>query len=53
MYLCTQDIILMKTVKKVIPSHRKSLGEGQWVMSPLPNEWVQQISPFIMLDHFF
>jgi redox-sensitive bicupin YhaK (pirin superfamily) len=42
----------MKTVKKVIASHRKSLGEGQWVMSPLPNEWVQQISPFIMLDHF-
>jgi redox-sensitive bicupin YhaK (pirin superfamily) len=52
MYLCSQEIIIMKTVKKVIPSHRKSLGEGQWVMSPLPNEWVQQISPFIMLDHF-
>jgi quercetin 2,3-dioxygenase len=52
MYLCGQEITIMKTVKKVIPSHRKSLGEGQWVMSPLPNEWVQQISPFIMLDHF-
>ena len=42
----------MKTVRKIIASQRKSLGEGQFVMSPLPNQWVDQISPFIMLDHF-
>lgn len=42
----------MKTVRKIIASQRKSLGEGQSVMSPLPNQWVDQISPFIMLDHF-
>jgi len=42
----------MKTVRKIIASQRKSLGEGQSVLSPLPNQWVDQISPFIMLDHF-
>jgi len=42
----------MKTVKKIIPSEKKNLGPKQFVMSPLPNQWVEQISPFIMLDHF-
>lgn len=42
----------MKTVKKIIPSEKKNLGPKQFVMSPLPNQWVGQISPFIMLDHF-
>ncbi|MFM2157138.1 MAG: hypothetical protein RL516_1887 [Bacteroidota bacterium] len=42
----------MKTVKKIIASEKKNLGPKQFVMSPLPNQWVEQISPFIMLDHF-
>jgi hypothetical protein len=42
----------MKTVKKIIASEKKNLGPKQFVMSPLPNQWVGQISPFIMLDHF-
>ena len=42
----------MKTVKKIIATEKKNLGPKQFVMSPLPNQWVGQISPFIMLDHF-
>ena len=42
----------MKKVKKIITSEKKNLGPKQFVMSPLPNQWVAQISPFIMLDHF-
>ena len=42
----------MKKVKKIIPSEKKNLGPKQFVMSPLPNQWVAQRSPFIMLDHF-
>lgn len=42
----------MKSVKKIIAADRKNLGPTQFVMSPLPNQWTDQISPFIMLDHF-
>ena len=42
----------MKKVKKIITSEKKNLGPKQFVMSPLPNQWIAQISPFIMLDHF-
>lgn len=42
----------MKPVLHLIPAHQKSLGPGQHVYSPLPNERMEQFSPFLMLDHF-
>ncbi len=42
----------MKKVRKILAATEKHIGNGNYVKSPLPNEWVEQISPFLMLDHF-
>lgn len=42
----------MKNVKKIFAASEKHIGNGNHVWSPLPNEWLEQISPFLMLDHF-
>lgn len=42
----------MKKVKKILAATDKHIGNGNYVKSPLPSEFVDQISPFIMLDHF-
>ncbi len=42
----------MKKVQKILVSIDKHIGNGNYVKSPLPSEWVEQISPFLMLDHF-
>ncbi|MBL7923164.1 MAG: pirin family protein [Bacteroidia bacterium] len=42
----------MKKVKKILAATDKHIGNGNYVRSPLPNQWVEQISPFLMLDHF-
>ncbi|MBL0097966.1 MAG: hypothetical protein IPP46_16830 [Bacteroidetes bacterium] len=42
----------MKKVRKILVAVDKHIGNGNFVKSPLPNEWVEQISPFLMLDHF-
>lgn len=44
--------ITMKKVRKILAAVDKHIGNGNFVKSPLPNEWVEQISPFLMLDHF-
>jgi len=44
--------LMMKNVKKILASTEKHIGNGNYVRSPLPSEFVDQISPFIMLDHF-
>lgn len=56
MYLCTYNcckhIHVMKKVQKILAATEKHIGNGNYVLSPLPNEWMEQISPFLMLDHF-
>jgi quercetin 2,3-dioxygenase len=42
----------MRPVLHLIPARQKPLGPGQFVFSPLPNERMDQFSPFLMLDHF-
>lgn len=42
----------MRNIRKILSGTRQSLGQGQTVMRYLPNEWTEQISPFLMLDHF-
>lgn len=42
----------MKKVKKIFASTDKHIGNGNYVQSPLPNQWMEQLSPFLMLDHF-
>ncbi len=42
----------MKKVKKIFAATEKHIGNGNYVLSPLPNNWLEQISPFLMLDHF-
>lgn len=42
----------MKNVRKIFAASEKHIGNGNHVWSPLPNEWLEQISPFLMLDHF-
>lgn len=42
----------MKKVKKILSATDKHIGNGNYVKSPLPNQWVEHISPFLMLDHF-
>ena len=41
-----------KSIRKILAATEKHIGNGNYVYSPLPNEWVEQISPFLMLDHF-
>lgn len=42
----------MRNVRKILSGALQSLGQGQTVMRYLPNDWTEQISPFLMLDHF-
>lgn len=42
----------MKKVRKIFAATEKHIGNGNYVQSPLPNNWLEQISPFLMLDHF-
>lgn len=42
----------MKKIKKIFAATEKHIGNGNYVQSPLPNQWLEQISPFLMLDHF-
>jgi len=45
-------LLTMRSVVHLVAAHQKPLGPGQFVYSPLPNERMDQFSPFLMLDHF-
>lgn len=42
----------MKKVREIFEASEKQVGEGISVWSPLPNARLDQLSPFLMLDHF-
>lgn len=42
----------MKKVREIFEASEKQVGEGIHVWSPLPNRRLDQLSPFLMLDHF-
>ncbi|MFN8576703.1 MAG: pirin family protein [Candidatus Sericytochromatia bacterium] len=41
----------MRTIKQVINSYIKAVDTSLPITSPLPNQTIKQISPFIMLEH--